>query len=360
MEKIKQTRESGVELLRILAMMGVVLLHYNNATMGQALALVQEGSINQYIVYFVENLCVCGVNIYVLISGYYMCMSQKRTAAKVFELFLQVILFKIAFYFMSIYMGLNQFSARDLFINAIPNNYYLILYCTLFIISPYINIVLMKLSKVQLRNLMVCLFVLFSVWTIVMDVMQNSFGISSFGLSTVGMYGTQEGYTIVNFILVYLIGAYIRICDKDKVKRGALLVVIAAILLIMTGLSIFEHRMCYASVVTWNYNNPLVIVLSACWFILFKNIRMRSRIVNELAKGSFTCFLFHGAFLAYLNIPLFVNGNPIKLALHMFCCSLGLYLLSYVVYKVYSLCTNWFVRLVSPFINRINLDVNIQ
>ena len=179
MEKIKQTRESGVELLRILAMMGVVLLHYNNATMGQALALVQEGSINQYIVYFVENLCVCGVNIYILISGYYMCMSQKRTAAKVFELFLQVILFKIAFYFMSIYMGLNQFSARDLFINAIPNNYYLILYCTLFIISPYINIVLMKLSKVQLRNLMVCLFVLFSVWTIAMDVMQNSFGTRS-------------------------------------------------------------------------------------------------------------------------------------------------------------------------------------
>ena len=360
MEKKVQTRESGIELLRILSMMGVVLLHYNNRTMGQALALVQEGTINQYIVYFIENLCVCGVNIYILISGYYMCKTQKRSASKVIELFLQVILFKIAFYFMSVYMGMSIFSLRDLFINAIPNNYYLILYCALFIISPYINLILNELSKRQLRNLTVCLFVLFSVWTIVFDVLQNWYGISSFGLSTIGMYGSQEGYTIVNFIVVYVIGAYIRLCDKDKVRTSLVIVLIITLLCVMTYLSIFEHRRGYISIVTWNYNNPLVIILSACWFILFKKIAIRSRIVNELAKGSFTCFLFHGAFLMYLNIPLFVNANPGKLVIHMIGSAVGLYLLSYIVYKIYSFCTNWFINIVSPFINKINLSVEIH
>lgn len=360
MKKVKNTRESGIELLRIFAMMGVVILHYNNVNMGQALALATEGSINQYIVYFFENLSVCGVNIFILISGYYMCKSQKRMASKVFELFLQVILFKIAFYILSVYIGMNIFSIRDLVINAMPNNYYVILYCALFIISPYINIVLTRLSKAQLKNMVICLFVLFSVWTIIFDIIQNVFQISSFGLSTVGMYGTQEGYTIVNFILVYIIGAYIRICEKEHIDKRLLYIGVACILALITVMSILEHKMGYASIVTWNYNNPLVIILSAGWFIIFKNIHFRSRVINELAKGSFTCFLVHGALLQYLNIPNYINGNIIKLVLHVILCSAGLYVLSYIVYKIYSLCTDWFIKLVSPAINRINLCVDIE
>ena len=116
----------------------------------------------------------------------------------------------------------------------------------------------------------------------------------------------------------------------------------------------------YASIVTWNYNNPLVIILSAAWFIIFKNIHFRSRVINELAKGSFTCFLVHGALLQYLNIPNYINGNVIKLVLHVVLCSAGLYVLSYIVYKIYSLCTDWFIKLVSPAINRINLCVDIE
>ena len=41
---------------------------------------------------------------------------------------------------------------------------------------------------------------IFSVWTIVIDVAENITGNTYLGLSTIGMYGSQYGYTIINFV----------------------------------------------------------------------------------------------------------------------------------------------------------------
>ena len=46
--KEKTKRNSSIELLRIISMIGVVILHYNNASMGGALGMVLDGSSNQY------------------------------------------------------------------------------------------------------------------------------------------------------------------------------------------------------------------------------------------------------------------------------------------------------------------------
>ena len=59
--KEKTKRNSSIELLRIISMIGVVILHYNNASMGGALGMVLDGSPNQYYLYLIESLFVCGV-----------------------------------------------------------------------------------------------------------------------------------------------------------------------------------------------------------------------------------------------------------------------------------------------------------
>lgn len=93
----KETRESGIELLRIFAMLGIILLHYNSPIMGKAFDFVDPNSSNEYLLYFMESLGICGVNLFILISGYFLCATQKRSFSKLFELFLQVVLFKAAF-----------------------------------------------------------------------------------------------------------------------------------------------------------------------------------------------------------------------------------------------------------------------
>ena len=71
-------RQSNIELLRIFAACGVIILHYNNAKIGGGYAAVEDGSLNQGIMTFFELLFICAVNLYVLISGYFMRSSMKR------------------------------------------------------------------------------------------------------------------------------------------------------------------------------------------------------------------------------------------------------------------------------------------
>ena len=97
----KAKRQSNIELLRIMTMCGVIVLHYNNATIGGGLAYAQ--GINLVILYYLESLFACAVNLFVLISGYFMYTKQKRTLDKPFELLVQVILFGEIFYLLLLF-----------------------------------------------------------------------------------------------------------------------------------------------------------------------------------------------------------------------------------------------------------------
>ena len=63
----QSARNSSIELVRILAMCGVVLLHYNNATLGGGLTYAVGA--NRAVLMLLESLFICAVDLYVLISG---------------------------------------------------------------------------------------------------------------------------------------------------------------------------------------------------------------------------------------------------------------------------------------------------
>ena len=92
----KQVRESNIELLRIFAMLGVVILHYNNASIGKGFAYVAPNSWNQAILLGLEGLFVCAVDLFLLITGYFSVSSQKRNPTKAAALLIQVVAFQMA------------------------------------------------------------------------------------------------------------------------------------------------------------------------------------------------------------------------------------------------------------------------
>ena len=49
MKNNRVARESNIELLRVLSMMGVIVLHYNNPIFGGGLMYAVPGSVNFYI-----------------------------------------------------------------------------------------------------------------------------------------------------------------------------------------------------------------------------------------------------------------------------------------------------------------------
>ena len=78
------SRNSAIELLRIFAMCGVVMLHYNNESAGGGFLYAQN--INRIVLMLLESVCICAVNLYVLLSGYYLSATTKRRAIKPLEL----------------------------------------------------------------------------------------------------------------------------------------------------------------------------------------------------------------------------------------------------------------------------------
>ena len=141
---MKKTRSSNIELLRILTIFGVVVLHYNGNV---ALGLVSPGTVNHHLLLTLEILFICAVNLFVLISGYFLCQTQKRSGLKALELVIQVMTFGVAKYLVTVILGRAPFSLLTLMVSAVPNNYYVTLYVAVYLLSPYVNILLKKLSQ---------------------------------------------------------------------------------------------------------------------------------------------------------------------------------------------------------------------
>lgn len=171
----------------------------------------------------------------------------------------------------------------------IPANYFVILYIVVFIISLHINLIFEQLDS-RKRKLFICtLGALFSVYPTIVDVLIEVTKHNFNGLSSIGMYGSQYGYSIVNFIMCYCIGAYIRFESEriSKVSNGILVGGLLSCVAIMTLWSAINDKIGYFTEKTaWEYCNPLVIVVAICAFLLFKRINIKNRrFINSLAKG---------------------------------------------------------------------------
>ena len=129
-------------------------------------------SINYFLMYWIESIFAVVVDLFILISGYYMFGSNHRNLQKPIQLIVQVMVFSELLYLIKVCFGTMDFSLYYLIAYAVPANYFVILYCTLFIVSPYINIILNNLSWNSQRLFIIILFVLFSVYPTAVDVLE--------------------------------------------------------------------------------------------------------------------------------------------------------------------------------------------
>ena len=328
-ENIKPVRSSNIELLRILSIIGVIILHYNNRTIGGGFEY-SEG-INHVILSVLESVFISAVNIFVLISGYFMSKSQKRNIIKPLQLIVQVIIFSEAAYLIKCAAGSAVLSLKSLFSHLIPCNYFVILYVALYFISPFLNIIMDKLNKKQSGVFVLMLTVIFSLWNTCVDFLELLTGREWQGLSTIGIEGSQSGYTIVNFVLMYLIGSYIRkyYTEKESLGTAKLILVLAGVVAVLTA---WQHLDSNSAL---SYFNPLVIMEAVIVFLLFLKIRMQSRIINTFSGATFSVFLLHTHLLPYLKIERFVTGNPFLMILHVILSSILIYIACWGVFMVY-------------------------
>lgn len=86
-------RNYALDLLRILSMFMIVMLH--SGSHGRTL-LISEG-LTPYSIWFhfVEALTICSVDVFVLISGYFLCTQQFKPS-RIIKLYFAVVFYSIA------------------------------------------------------------------------------------------------------------------------------------------------------------------------------------------------------------------------------------------------------------------------
>ncbi|MBO4395447.1 MAG: acyltransferase [Eubacterium sp.] len=350
---VRNGRDSNIELLRILAACGVVILHYNNPAIGGGIEAAT--GLNHWFLMFMECISVTAVNVFILISGYFMCRSNKRSLLRPLELILQVILIKEAIYLLTVVLGRAELSGQDILTNLIPNNWFVILYVVLYLISPFLNLLLDSLKKNGLeKKSLIILFILFSVFPTALDVLSEITGADLNLMSTIGIYGSNLGYTIVNFALVYLIGAYLR----DSKIHGSILRFLLCLALLFTW-SVLELRTGtpFIYLRCLEYCNPLVIWLAAEALLLFRGFKTGShKWINIPAKASFTVYLVHASILPVLHITEFAARNIFILTLHLIGCVIGIYIVCFIVWLVYDFIMS---RLIRATLAKTSLNNNI-
>lgn len=348
------SRNSNIELLRIITMCGVIILHLNNSNLGKAFVFT-KGTLNYYALNFLECMCIGAVDVFIIISGLFMYKKNKITIDKPLRLILQVIIFSAGHYLAAVTIGSKEFSTSILTKSLLPINWFVMIYIALYILSPFINVVINNIDRKTFKTLLVVCFALFSVYATGVDVISEFFGESIKGLSTVGMYGSQWGYSIVNFIFCYLLGAYIAKYDDVKINKSKNIILILACALLLSVWSILNNKIGFITEKSaFEYCNPILIIQSVLIVVLFKSIDIKeNKIINKLASGAFVTFLLHNYFISHINIEKICSYNFIVLICAFIIISICIYIVCFLISIVYDFLT----KPINLFLNKHTITV---
>lgn len=338
MNKVKK-REINIEILRIILTMMVITVHYNsNGLTGGAFSIVKSETFGSELLYLLEALCIVCVNGFILITGYFSYKGKTISLTKIGILLFWVISYNWIEYIISILLGKEPFNTITAIGKFVPNNWYVMIYIALLVVSPYMNIVINKLSKEKLINLTMILFLTFPVWNTFWSMVQTKFGIDIAGISTVSIGGDQAGYTIVNFVFLYLIGALLHKWNVWEYKKVYdFLGYIICTLIIFTGKKI--------GLSMWDYSNCFVIVSSIFLFNFFRKIKLNLGEIDKyilwISKSCFGVYIIHtkaiiqGTFWNICSFYNMSNGRLIAVVGNYVICILATFILCVAIDSLY-------------------------
>ena len=163
-------------------MLFIITLH----TLGHGgiLGEVDSNSLRGVILWWMEGIAYAAVNIYVLISGYFMVDNEFKLR-KLFSLLAEVIFYSVIIYIVTSY---KTFSVMDFVKSCFPTitsaywfiSTYVVMYC----LSPFLNILIRNMNKKMHEVCILILLLFFCIW--------------------------DKGSSVAWFICLYIVAAYIK------------------------------------------------------------------------------------------------------------------------------------------------------
>ena len=146
---IDKRRDSNIEILRIISMFLIIAHHFS--VHGGFKFLISDVSINKFWIQFLQLGGKIGVNIFVLISGYFLINTKKVQINKILKLWIQIFMYSIVIFQIFISTGFIKEIVPEDWNNFFPITqsrwWFASTYFILYLIFPYINKLLTNLDK---------------------------------------------------------------------------------------------------------------------------------------------------------------------------------------------------------------------
>jgi Acyltransferase family. len=281
-------RNRGVDLLRLVSMLFVVVLH----SLGRSGVLKTDADSGLYkAAWLIEIFCYGAVNIFALISGYVGYRDEKRPMKirGLLKLWTQAVFYGLLFFAIVKIFDPTVTAKGDFVSYLMPilhgRYWYLTAYILVFLAAPVLNAGLRELSEEKCRK---------AIWVIL--------GIGTVAFLTAGdLFATSKGYSAWWLMILYFIGGAMK---KGKFleklnDRWCIFGIIACIG--VTWLSkiygddvmILDFRLSKGFLVS--YISPTVVFSSVLFMRLFAGLQMRWRWLNSAIDWAAPC-----AFAVYL------------------------------------------------------------
>lgn len=289
-------RIASIELLRILAMMMVVMLHYLSKG-GLLTSLTEEFGPGAYTAWLLEAFSIVAVNVYMLISGYFLVESGFKPG-RLAELVCQVLFYSLLIPLSMMAVGVlkpGQLTVYRLLQYLFPSQmihyWFITAYIIMYLFAPVLAAGVKQLGRRQLEVVIILLLLFFSISKSVLPVQLEV---------------DNQGYDGLWFLCVFLVAAYMRLYGLDFLQKGkrALLGYLVGCLLIY-GLTM-GVRLVYLRTgrlgnfihAPYEYNHILNLFAAIALFYAFSNWKLSGeglagRIILRIAPCTLGVYLLH-------------------------------------------------------------------
>lgn len=214
---LKSARKPNIEILRIISMIMIIAHHlvlYSGAEFDTAVITVNR-LWYQFLIYGGH----VGVNVFVLISGYFMIGSKGVKYEKIVRLWLQMLFYSLVIYLLLAVIFSYPIGAKYIAVACIPFMYkqwpFASAYLLLCVFGPFINILLRRMSKNQYRLMLAFMTFFFVI------------------IPTLTTFDGGSNY-FVWMIVIYSVGAYIKRFPEEFAKSSRFYILMSAFVALLT------------------------------------------------------------------------------------------------------------------------------
>ena len=279
-------RDSSLELLRIISILMIIACHF--AQYGGFTFPHENITVNRLWQQLLFLIGQRGNDMFILISGYFLINSRGIKFGKVIRILSEVIFYTVIISALAAISGLQDFSPISIFRTsgfhkASGFNWWFVrTYLALYLIHPYLNTFLHRLSREEYKQFLKAVFIY---WSIIPMVTSSPFA----------------GSQLVDFVCVYSVGAYVRIWAKDFsggkrfILYGILFILADGLVLLSLDIAGMKYAI-FAENATYfcGMMMPLTFLSALCIFMGFLRLNIpHSRVINTIAGTTLGVYMLH-------------------------------------------------------------------